>query len=159
FFSSFAYLEQVAQCVRELHPTLALCLQQPQMDDAARTQFLDQFQPDGQMLGFAVLGGVFAVGVDLPGSRLVGAFVATLGLPQFNPVNEALCQRLQQRFGQRLGHDYSYLYPGLRKVVQAAGRVIRTEHDEGVLYLIDDRYTQPQVQALLPAWWPCDKRC
>lgn len=157
FFSSFAYLEQVAQCVRELHPTLALCLQQPQMDDAARTQFLDQFQPDGQMLGFAVLGGVFAEGVDLPGSRLVGAFVATLGLPQFNPINEALCQRLQQRFGQRLGHDYSYLYPGLRKVVQAAGRVIRTEHDAGVLYLVDDRYNQPHVQALLPTWWKIDK--
>lgn len=153
FVSSFAYLEQVAQCLQQLCPDMPLRLQQPQMDEAARSQFLAQFQPGGQVLGFAVLGGVFAEGVDLPGSRLVGAFVATLGLPQFNPVNEALCQRLQQRFGQRRGHDYSYLYPGLRKVVQAAGRVIRTEHDEGVLYLIDDRYTQPHVQALLPAWW------
>lgn len=153
FFSSFAYLQQVAECVQQLHPDWPICLQQPQMDEAARAQFLAQFQPYGQLLGFAVLGGVFAEGVDLPGSRLVGAFIATLGLPQFNPVNEALCQRLQQRFGQRLGHDYSYLYPGMRKVVQAAGRVIRTEHDAGVLYLIDDRYTQPHVQVLLPRWW------
>lgn len=153
FFSSFAYLQQVAECVQQLHPDWPICLQQPQMDEAARAQFLAQFQPDGQLLGFAVLGGVFAEGVDLPGSRLVGAFIATLGLPQFNSVNEALCQRLQQRFGQRLGHDYSYLYPGMRKVVQAAGRVIRSEHDAGVLYLIDDRYTQPHVQALLPRWW------
>lgn len=153
FVSSFAYLEQVADCLQQLCPDLPVSLQQPQMDEAARAQFLDQFQPHGQLLGFAVLGGVFAEGVDLPGSRLVGAFVATLGLPQFNPVNEALCQRLQQRFGQRLGHDYSYLYPGLRKVVQAAGRVIRSERDEGVLYLIDDRYNQPHVQALLPPWW------
>ena len=153
FFSSFAYLQQVADCLQQSHPNLPICLQQAQMDDAARAQFLAQFQPDGQMLGFAVLGGVFAEGVDLPGSRLVGAFVATLGLPQFNPVNEAICQRLQQRFGKRLGHDYSYLYPGMRKVVQAAGRVIRTESDEGVLYLIDDRFTQAHVHALLPAWW------
>ena len=153
FFSSFAYLQQVAQCLLQMHPEFPVCLQQPLMGDAERAQFLSQFKPDGQLLGFAVLGGVFAEGVDLPGSRLVGAFVATLGLPQFNPVNEAMCQRLQQRFGQRLGHDYSYLYPGLRKVVQAAGRVIRTEHDEGVLFLIDDRYQQPHVRALLPSWW------
>jgi DNA excision repair protein ERCC-2 len=153
FVSSFAYLEQVAQYLQRHHPDLPLVYQQPQMDDAARAAYLEQFHPDGQCLGLAVLGGVFAEGVDLPGSRLVGAFVATLGLPQFNPVNEAMCQRLQQHFGLRKGHDYHYLYPGLRKVVQAAGRVIRTEHDNGVLYLMDDRYTQPSVRALLPAWW------
>lgn len=153
FFSSFAYVQQVAQCLQQQHPDLPVCLQQPQMDEAARLQFLAQFQPEGQLIGFAVLGGVFAEGIDLPGSRLVGAFIATLGLPQFNSVNEAICARLQQRFGKRLGHDYSYLYPGMRKVVQAAGRVIRTERDEGVLYLIDDRYMQPHVRALLPSWW------
>lgn len=143
----------MAECLQQSHPNLPIGLQQAQMDDAARAQFLAQFQPDGQMVGFAVLGGVFAEGVDLPGTRLVGAFVTTLGLPQFNPINEAMCQRLQQRFGKRLGHDYSYLYPGMRKVVQAAGRVIRTEQDEGVVYLIDDRYRLAHIRALLPPWW------
>ncbi|MEN9868642.1 MAG: hypothetical protein RL748_4232, partial [Pseudomonadota bacterium] len=68
-----------------------------------------------------------------------------------NPVNEILKQRMQNRFGQ--GYNYAYLYPGMQKVVQAAGRVIRTPEDRGTLYLIDDRFTRAQVRSLLPAWW------
>jgi len=98
-----------------------------------------------------VLGGAFAEGIDLPGNRLIGAFVATLGLPQINPVNEQFRERLESLFGR--GYDYTYLYPGLQKVVQAAGRVIRTTQDEGSIHLIDDRYARPDVQALLPVWW------
>ena len=71
-----------------------------------------------------MLGGTFGEGIDLPGARLIGAFIATLGLPQVNPVNEQLRQRMQAMFGA--GYDYTYLYPGIQKVVQAAGRVIRT---------------------------------
>ena len=107
--------------------------------------------PGGQALGFAVLGGSFGEGIDLPGDRLVGAFIATLGLPQVNPVNEEMRKRLDRRFGA--GYDYAYLYPGLRKVVQAAGRVIRTREDRGTVWLIDDRFGRPEVRALLPAWW------
>ncbi|MFP3534156.1 helicase C-terminal domain-containing protein, partial [Burkholderia sp. SIMBA_042] len=88
-------------------------------------------------------------GVDLPGDRLIGAFVATLGLPQVNDVNEQLRERMAAAFGD--GYAYAYLYPGLRKVVQAAGRVIRTREDRGVVWLIDDRFGRPEVQALLPA--------
>jgi len=97
------------------------------------------------------LGGSFGEGVDLPGDRLIGAFVATLGLPQFNPVNEQLRERMEQLFG--CGYDYTYLYPGMQKVVQAAGRVIRTETDQGTVWLIDQRFGRREVQALLPAWW------
>jgi len=71
-----------------------------------------------------VLGGAFAEGIDLPGDRLIGAFIATLGLPQLNPVNEQIRMRMQAMFGA--GYEYAYLYPGVQKVVQAAGRVIRT---------------------------------
>ena len=98
-----------------------------------------------------MLGGAFAEGVDLPGKRLIGAFVATLGLPQLNPVNGEILHRLQERFGA--GYEYTYLYPGLRKVVQAAGRVIRGSDDRGVVYLIDDRFAQVEVRRLLPRWW------
>ena len=98
-----------------------------------------------------MLGGSFGEGIDLPGARLIGAFIATLGLPQMNPVNEQVRQRMQTTFGA--GYDYTYLYPGIQKVVQAAGRVIRTTGDRGVVYLIDDRFAQPDVQALLPRWW------
>jgi DNA excision repair protein ERCC-2 len=153
FFSSFDYLRQAAARMRERHPDLPLFEQSPAMDDAARAAFLARFVPGGQAMAFVVLGGAFSEGVDLPGSRLVGAFVATLGLPQFNPVNEQMRHAMAGRFGAARAHDYTYLYPGLRKVVQAAGRVIRTEHDRGTVHLIDDRYARPAVQALLPAWW------
>ena len=95
----------------------------------------------------------FAEGVDLPGTRLIGAFIATLGLPQVNPINEHMLAQMAQRFGKRKAYDYTYLYPGLRKVVQAAGRVIRTEQDQGLVVLMDDRYQRAQVRALLPGWW------
>ena len=101
------------------------------MDEAEREAFLARFTADGQGIGFAVLGGAFAEGIDLPGTRLIGAFIATLGLPQVNPVNEADAAPPGQRsFGA--GYDYTYLFPGLHKVVQAAGRVIRTPEDRGI---------------------------
>ncbi|WP_129140826.1 ATP-dependent DNA helicase [Modicisalibacter coralii] len=151
FFSSYAYLEQVAARFAEQHPDIPVWCQQRRMDEAARQAFLDRFVEDGRGVGFAVLGGVFGEGVDLPGTRLIGAFVATLGLPQVNPVTEQLRRRLEGLFGQ--GYDYAYLYPGLQKVVQAAGRVIRTAEDRGVVHLIDDRFTRSDVARLLPQWW------
>ncbi|MEE8874912.1 ATP-dependent DNA helicase [Pseudomonas helleri] len=151
FFSSFDYLQQVAELLAERHPQVPQWLQSRRMDEAARQGFLDQFTLASQGVGFAVLGGAFGEGIDLPGARLIGAFVATLGLAQLNPVNEQIKQRLAGLFGA--GYDYTYLYPGLQKVVQAAGRVIRTQSDQGTLFLIDDRFAEPKVQQLLPGWW------
>jgi Rad3-related DNA helicase len=151
FFSSFDYLEQVANAFAEQHPSIPMWRQSRKMDEAERAAFLARFCADGCGIGFAVLGGSFGEGIDLPGARLIGAFIATLGLPQMNPVNEQVRQRMQITFGA--GYDYTYLYPGIQKVVQAAGRVIRTSGDRGVVYLIDDRFAQPDVQALLPRWW------
>lgn len=151
FFSSFDYLEQVAELFQALHPEVPVLTQARQMTEPARADFLDRFQVGGRGIGFAVRGGAFAEAVDLPGRRLIGAFIATLGLPQVNPVNEQMKARLETLFGA--GHDYTYLFPGLQKVVQAAGRVIRTTTDEGVVYLIDDRFRRAEVQRLLPSWW------
>ena len=154
FFSSFDYLQQVADLFQSLHPEVPVWTQARQMSEGARTDFLARFQADGRGIGFAVLGGAFAEAVDLPGRRLIGAFIATLGLPQVNPVNEQMKARLETLFGA--GHDYTYLFPGLQKVVQAAGRVIRTTSDEGVVFLIDDRFRRAEVRRLLPAWWRVD---
>ncbi|OWT81053.1 ATP-dependent DNA helicase [Achromobacter sp. HZ28] len=151
FSSSFDYLARLAERLQQAHPGIPTWRQASGMDPKARAEFLDRFVADGEGIGFAVLGGAFGEGVDLPGSRLIGAFIVTLGLPQMNPVNEEMMRRMQARFGQ--GYDYTYLYPGLRKVVQAAGRVIRSEADRGSVYLIDDRYRRPEVRRLLPAWW------
>ena len=121
------------------------------MDETARQQFLARFAPSGQGIAFAVLGGAFAEGVDLPGNRLVGAFVATLGLPPLSPLQDQFRQRLDNLFGP--DHGYADLVPGLHKVVQAAGRVLRSPEDRGWLWLMDQRYRRPEVRALLPAWW------
>ncbi|MFK3775019.1 ATP-dependent DNA helicase [Pseudomonas sp. NPDC089406] len=153
FFSSFEYLEQVARLLAERYPALPQWRQAPGMDEASREAFLARFVADGQGVGFAVLGGAFGEGVDLPGTRLIGAFVATLGLPQVNPVNEQFKQRLGRQFGA--GFDYAYLYPGVRKVIQAAGRVIRGDDDRGVLLLIDERFAEPRVRQMFPSWWHC----
>ena len=154
FFSSFDYLDQVAEVFCARHPQVPIWRQSRRMAEADRNSFLARFEPEGRGIGFAVLGGAFAEGIDLPGDRLIGAFVATLGLPQLNRVNEEMQRRLEARFGA--GYEYTYLYPGLQKVVQAAGRVIRTTSDRGVLYLIDDRFSQGRVRRLLPKWWKVD---
>jgi len=152
FFSSFEYLGQVMARFAMDHPDVPLWAQSRAMDEPARERFLARFMPGGQGIGFAVLGGAFAEGIDLPGDRLIGAFIATLGLPQVNAVNEAIRERLEASFGA--GYAYAYLYPGLQKVVQAAGRVIRTPADLGVVHLIDDRFMRREVRDLLPRWWP-----
>ncbi len=151
FVSSFDYLEQLIELFRARYPSIPIWQQVRGMDENAKQRFLERFTPESSGIGFAVLGGAFAEGIDLPGKRLIGAFVATLGLPQINPVNEQIKLRMEASFGR--GYDYTYLYPGLQKVVQAAGRVIRNQSDRGVLYLIDDRYGRAQVRQLFPRWW------
>ncbi|MCT9872233.1 hypothetical protein N7568_22960, partial [Paenarthrobacter aurescens] len=94
FFSSFDYLQQVATLLAERHPHITQWLQSRGMAEGARQAFLDQFSADSQGVGFAVLGGAFGEGIDLPGARLIGAFIATLGLAQLNPVNEQMKRRM-----------------------------------------------------------------
>ena len=172
FLSSYDYLQKLCALFKQCYPHITCWEQTRQMDEAGRAQFLARFTPTSQGIGFAVLGGAFAEGVDLPGKRLVGAFIATLGLPQVNPVNEEMKKRMAAYFDDDAslpgkpepsaknpasGYNYTYLYPGLQKVVQAAGRVIRTQQDKGVIYLMDDRFTRPEVLALLPAWWTIER--
>lgn len=151
FFSSFDYLASASAAFERRHPGVPAWSQSRGMREAERDAFLARFVAGGQGVGFAVLGGAFGEGIDLPGDRLVGAFVASLGLPQHNEPNEVMRERMDALFGD--GYAYTYMYPGLQKVVQAAGRVIRSETDAGVLYLLDDRFARHEIRALLPAWW------
>ena len=154
FFSSFKYAKEVSDALAKQAPDIPQRSQQPGMSAEQRRQFLADFRKPEGSIAFAVLGGVFSEGIDLPGDQLIGAFVATLGLPPFDAWHEILKDRLQQRFGE--GYNYTYLIPGLQKVAQAAGRVIRTPDDRGVIWLIDDRFLQPGVNRLLPRWWFSD---
>ena len=167
FFGSYAYMQAAAQAFGQAFPHIPAWSQRPGMGDAERDEFLAHFTipddatpgdaaPEGKQaprggVGFAVLGGAFAEAIDLAGERLVGAFIATLGMPQPSPPNEAMRERLDRLFGD--GHAYTYFYPGMRRVVQAAGRVIRTPDDRGVVMLLDDRFTQARARRVLPGWW------
>ncbi|MEH6671551.1 ATP-dependent DNA helicase [Halopseudomonas sp.] len=153
FFSSYAYLQQVLETFSRTHPDIPVWVQSRSMSETEREDFLGRFTLHSRGIGFAVLGGAFGEGIDLPGDRLIGAFIATLGLPQVNPVNEEIKARMQIMFGAGTGYDYTYLFPGIQKVVQAAGRVIRTPEDQGVVFLLDDRFAQSTVRGLLPRWW------
>ena len=151
FFSSFDYLEQAASLLARERPDLPQWRQGRGMGLAARQAFLARFTPQGQGIGFAVLGGVFAEGVDLPGSLLIGAFIATLGLPPVSALQDQIQARLEQLFGA--GQGDADLVPAMQKVVQAAGRVLRTPDDRGWLWLLDERYGRNEVVRLLPTGW------
>jgi DNA excision repair protein ERCC-2 len=151
FFSSFDYLQKVHGLFAQRHQNIPTWAQARRMEEPEREEFLNRFAEGGRGIGFAVLGGAFGEGIDLPGERLIGAFIATLGLPQLNALNEHIRMRMQAGFGA--GYEYAYLYPGLQKVVQAAGRVIRTRSDKGTIFLIDDRFSRREVRSLLPDWW------
>lgn len=151
FFSSFDYLRAVLGEFRRSFPDVATWEQVRGMDAAQRERFVANFTTVGAGVGFVVLGGLFGEGIDLPGDRLIGAFIATLGLPRVTDVNLEMQRRMQMLFDA--GYEYTYLYPGLQKVVQAAGRVIRTTADRGTVVLIDDRYMALRVRELLPNWW------
>lgn len=123
------------------------------MDEAQRAAFLARFAPGSTqtLVGFAVLGGVFGEGVDLTGDRLIGVAVVGPGLPQVGPRQEQLREHFEKTRGS--GFDYAYRFPGMNKVLQAAGRVIRTPQDKGVVLLIDDRFTAPENRRLMPPHW------
>lgn len=151
FFSSFDYLDKAAALLAMQRPDIPQWRQERRMTSDARQAFLTRFEPHGRGIGFAVLGGVFGEGVDLPGSLLIGAFIATLGLPPVTEQQNQIQARLTKLFGGDQG--YGDLIPAMQRVVQAAGRVLRTPEDRGWLWLLDDRYRRPDVMGLLPRWW------
>ena len=132
-----------------LRPELPLHVQQRSMDEAARAEYLHRFEtPNTVFLALCVLGGIFSEGIDLPGARLIGTAIVGVGLPQVNPAQEALRACYDAAFAD--GFGMAYRYPGMHRVLQAVGRVIRSETDCGVALLLDDRYADPRWQALMP---------
>ena len=123
------------------------------MSEAKRQKFIAQFEagPRESLTAFIVLGGVFAEGIDLPDDRLSGAAIVSTGIPQVNPESELLRELYDDGFEG--GTDAAYTYPGFRRVLQAAGRVIRTETDRGIVLLIDNRYGAEKYLELMPPHW------
>ncbi|MDU5142548.1 MAG: ATP-dependent DNA helicase [Paenibacillus dendritiformis] len=153
FFPSYPYLQEVYEAFMAVGSPVDTLVQEAGMTEEEREQFLDAFQPDrtGTLVGFAVLGGVFSEGVDLQGDRLTGVIIVGVGLPQLG-LERNIIRDYVNRTGKN-GYNYAYVYPGMNKVLQAGGRLIRSERDTGTLVLIDDRFQQPPYRQLLPQEW------
>ncbi|RAV15316.1 ATP-dependent DNA helicase [Paenibacillus contaminans] len=155
FFPSYAYMNSVYECFMELEITDAVdtIVQQTAMTEEERESYLRRFQAENErpLIGFAVMGGIFSEGIDLVGDRLKGVVVVGVGLPQLCAERNLLKDFFDG--GGKNGYDYAYVYPGMNKVLQAGGRLIRSATDRGTLLLIDDRYLKQPYNRLLPAEW------
>lgn len=157
FFPSYRFMEEVYrefEVLLEEEPERAECIFQSQyMNEEAREIFLETFEEDREesLVGFCVMGGIFSEGIDLTDEKLIGAFIIGTGLPQVCNEREILKNYFDSRGMQ--GFDYAYLYPGMNKVLQAAGRVIRTEEDRGIILLLDDRFREIRCRETFPREW------
>ena len=151
FFSSYQMLTDVAALAKEEIPNLLL--QKNAMTEEEKEAFLAEFvqNPHTTKIGFCVLGGIFGEGIDLKGDRLIGAVIVGTGLPLVCKERELFRDYYEQRNGQ--GFAYAYLYQGMNKVLQAAGRVIRTIEDKGAILLLEERFGLRQYQELFPREW------
>ena len=153
FFPSYQYLRLVLETFQAARPDMEVLVQQPGMGERQRESFLARFETDNPrtLVGFAVMGGIFGEGIDLVGTRLSGAAIVGVGLPAVGLERELIRAYFTERLEQ--GFEYAYLYPGINRVLQAAGRVIRSETDRGVVLLIDQRYGSEHYRMLLPEGW------
>lgn len=153
YFPSYSYMEAVFSRFTAKYPHVKVRAQKRGMDAAEREKFIAAFAAeDGDLLvGFCVLGGSFSEGVDLPGRALIGTIIVGVGIPRLSVERGLLAEYYQDKCEQ--GYAYAYTYPGMNKVLQAAGRVIRREDDRGIVVLIDDRYATPEYARLFPPHW------
>jgi len=153
YFPSYAYLTEVKDIFVEKFPQINVTVQKKSMSEAAKREFLDSFdaKKEGTLVGFCVMGGSFSEGIDLRGERLIGALIVGVGLPtissELNIIKEYFDKTRED------GYAYAYTYPGMNKVMQAAGRVIRSEDEEGIVILIDDRFASAEYKVIMPEYW------
>ncbi len=153
FFPSYAYMNKVYETFQLIKGKTSCILQKPNMNEKERNEFLTSFSfPHGRSLvGFAVMGGIFGEGIDLVGDQLSGAIIVGVGLPSINLENMVLKKYFDEN--EESGFGFAFVYPGINRVLQAVGRVIRTEEDRGVVLLIDKRFDHPNYRKLLPEEW------
>lgn len=160
FFPSYRLMEDVYQVYEEefLVDWVRCIRQNSDMTEREREEFLEEFQSrEGTLVGFCVLGGIFSEGVDLTGESLIGAIIVGTGLPQIGSEREILKEYYDRK--KQSGFDYAYRYPGMNKVLQAAGRVIRTKEDRGVILLLDDRFLGRDYGEIFPREWKDRSSC
>ena len=153
YFPSYNYLEKVKDVFAQKYPNIGITVQKKSMSENAKKEFLDSFdaKKEGTLVGFCVLGGSFSEGIDLRGERLIGAIIVGVGLPTISSELNIIKEYFDNT--RENGYAYAYTYPGMIKVLQAAGRVIRSEDERGVVVLIDDRFATQEYKDLMPENW------
>lgn len=153
FFPSYQYMNEVWKRFMDINKEVNVIIQNLGMNEEERERFLDNFKEDGEktLVGFAVMGGIFGEGIDLVGNRLSGAIIVGVGLPQICLERDIIKYYFDEN--KKNGFEYAYVYPGMNKVMQAVGRVIRTEKDRGVVLLIDERFSENTYKKLFPPEW------
>ena len=155
FFPSHAYLAEVLEKFVERYPEFETIVQTTYMAEEERELFLQSFESTSEtLIGFAVMGGIFGEGIDLKGTRLIGAIIVCVGLPQQGLERDLIRGYFDADESRRgNGFEFAYQYPGMNRVLQTAGRVIRSETDRGIVCLIDHRFNEARYQALFPESW------
>ena len=153
FFPSYAYMTMVLESFRQQFPHMDILVQQPGLSETKRGKFLERFQKHNRtsLVGFAVMGGVFGEGIDLVGDRLTGAVIVGVGMPPPSLERELINAYFAEQY--EAGYEFAYIFPGFNKVLQASGRVIRSENDRGAVLLIDSRFASPRYQDMYPVDW------
>ncbi len=153
YFPSYQYMNEVLKLFHDNYGHIRTMAQHNGMSEADKENFLLRFDGSNAetLVGFAVLGGMFSEGIDLKGDRLIGTVIVGVGLPQINTQLDIIRRYFAKSEGK--GYEYAYQYPGMNKVLQAAGRVIRSEEDKGAVLLIDDRFMTKSYTELYPVHW------
>lgn len=153
FSPSFAYSDALCRVFCEKYPKLKVIRQKKDMSQKERREFIASLSSEGggYLVAFCVMGGIFAEGIDLAGDKLIGAIIVGTGLPTLSYEREAIAEYYAEKYES--GKEFAYIYPGMNRVFQAAGRVIRTERDRGVIVMIDDRFRDPIYKKSLPHLW------
>ncbi len=153
FSPSFAYSEALAKAFSAKYPKIRTLSQKKDMTPREKREFLDEFSKEDSsyLVGFCVMGGIYSEGIDLAGDSLIGAIIVGIGIPALSYEREAIAAYYDEKY--EAGKQYAYIYPGMNRVFQAAGRVIRREDDRGIIVLIDDRFDDPIYKKSLPALW------
>ena len=153
FAPSFEYAEALYREFGAKYPKIKSMLQTKDMSTKEKADFLAAFSADSgtYLVGFCVMGGIYSEGIDLAGDSLIGAVVIGIGMPSLSYEREAIAEYFEEKY--EAGKQYAYIYPGMNRVFQAAGRVIRREDDKGVIVLIDDRFADPIYKKSIPNLW------
>lgn len=149
FAPSYTYMQQIAQEFKHQYPAIQISIQKNMMSEKEKQAYLHQFETTNKLhLYFCVLGGMFSEGIDLKGERLLGSIIIGVGLPQISSQTDIIKQHFNEI--NNMGYAYAYQFPGMNKVLQAAGRVIRSIFDKGVIVFIDERFTTTFYKKLMP---------